>query len=279
VPELPEVETMRRGILPLVGSTVVDVRLTACERRPILFTPKLATFRQRIQGKSVARIDRLGKRVVMVLEDEGRILFEPRMTGLVLLADPPTQDHLRVHFSLLGTGPTDLWYWDRRGLGSVRYYTEAGYAAEFAQGKLGPDALDVDLAELRLRFATSRQPIKVALLDQKRLAGIGNLYAAEILHLAKIHPERTTDRLTAPQWKRLFDAMREVLLEAIQYEGSTLGDGTYRNALNQDGGYQNQHRVYARAGNVCTSCGKGTIVRIVQAQRATFFCPKCQGRK
>lgn len=279
MPELPEVETMRRGILPLVGSRVVDVRLTPCERRPILFTPDLATFRKQIQEKEIAQIDRLGKRVVVVLEDEGRILFEPRMTGLVLLADPPTQDHLRVHFSLHGTGPADLWYWDRRGLGSVRYYSDADYAAEFAQGKLGPDALDVDLAELRLRFATSRQPIKVALLDQKRLAGIGNLYAAEILHRAKIHPERTTDRLTAPQWKRLFDAMQEVLLLAIQYEGSTLGDGTYRNALNQDGGYQNQHRVYARAGSVCASCGKGTIVRIVQAQRATFFCPKCQGRK
>jgi formamidopyrimidine-DNA glycosylase len=113
-------------------------------------------------------------------------------------------------------------------------------------------------------------------LDQKAIAGIGNLYASEILHLARIHPQLQCDHLTARQWRAVHRAMIEVLTAAIHYEGSTLADGTYRNALNNPGTYQNHHRVYDRAGQVCPSCGRGQVTRIVQTQRATFFCPNCQ---
>jgi formamidopyrimidine-DNA glycosylase len=117
----------------------------------------------------------------------------------------------------------------------------------------------------------------VALLDQRAVAGIGNLYASEILHLAEVHPARSCDKVTRAQWQRIADATHEVLEAAVRYEGSTLADGTYRNALNQAGDYQNHHRVYDRKGAVCFRCGPGReIVRIVQAQRATFFCPGCQ---
>ncbi len=116
----------------------------------------------------------------------------------------------------------------------------------------------------------------MALLDQKLLAGVGNLYASEVLHAAGIHPGEACSSLGTDDWHRVAECLLAILNEAIRYEGSTLGDGTYRNALNQDGNYQNHHRVYARAGQACLSCTTGHIVRVVQAQRSTFFCPRCQ---
>jgi formamidopyrimidine-DNA glycosylase len=169
-----------------------------------------------------------------------------------------------------------LWYWDRRGLGSVRLLSGQQVAAQLGERSLGPDALSLDSPELRLRLARTHREIKVALLDQKSIAGIGNLYASEILHLAAIHPQRRCHQLRPADWIRLHDAIGTVLRDAIQHEGSTLSDGTYRNALNQAGDYQNHHRVYGRTGSPCLTCGKGTIERFVQAQRATVYCRKCQ---
>jgi formamidopyrimidine-DNA glycosylase len=119
----------------------------------------------------------------------------------------------------------------------------------------------------------------VALLDQRAVAGVGNLYAAEILHLARVHPAKRCDQINGDQWQAIHRSMIDVLQIAIRYEGSTLSDGTYRNALNELGGYQNHHRVYDRAGQTCASCHSGTVVRIVQAQRATFYCPACQTKR
>ena len=117
--------------------------------------------------------------------------------------------------------------------------------------------------------------IKVALLDQKAVAGIGNLYASELLYVAGIHPEKKCRLLSKTQWAAIIDATRSVLNQAIEHEGSTLSDGTYRNALNQAGSYQNHHRVYDRKGLACFHCG-GEIIRRVHAQRSTFFCKTCQ---
>jgi formamidopyrimidine-DNA glycosylase len=132
---------------------------------------------------------------------------------------------------------------------------------------------------MRERLAQSTRAIKVALLDQSAVLGIGNLYASEILHLASIHPEKRCDLLKPDQWVRIHTCMLEVLHNAILHEGSTLSDGTYRNVLNDPGGYQNHHQVYDRAGESCAKCKSGVIVRIVQAQRSTFFCPQCQTKK
>ncbi len=199
------------------------------------------------------------------------------MTGLMLLADPPDVEHLRLEWVLTGGGTESrLWLWDRRGLGTVTLYGPDEFAEQFANGRIGRDALAVTTDDWRELCRRTSRPIKVALLDQKWVAGIGNLYASEILHVAGIHPEARTDRLSAARIGRLSDATRHVLHEAIRYEGSTLADGTYRNALNESGGYQNEHRVYARAGEVCPTCRKSTIVRIVQAQRSTFYCARCQ---
>jgi formamidopyrimidine-DNA glycosylase len=110
------------------------------------------------------------------------------------------------------------------------------------------------------------------------VAGIGNLYASEILHVAGIHPARPCDRLRPAEWEVIHEAVRQILEQAVLCEGSTLSDGTYRNALNQSGEYQNHHRVYDKEDEVCPICRRGTIRRVVQAQRATFFCPVCQPR-
>jgi formamidopyrimidine-DNA glycosylase len=128
----------------------------------------------------------------------------------------------------------------------------------------------------RSRCAGTSRAIKVVLLDQRAVAGIGNLYASEILHLSKIDPTRRADRLRPAELLRLNDAVRLVLEAAIRDEGSTLSDATYRTALNENGRYQSKHRVYGRAGELCLTCSKAAIRRIVQAQRSTFFCPECQ---
>jgi formamidopyrimidine-DNA glycosylase len=275
MPELPEVETMRRGILTAVGSTIVGVEKLRCSRKPILLQPTIAALRRRIVGRKIAAVDRLGKRVVVRTDSNDALIFEPRMTGLVLVGSPPTHEHLRFRLDLAGGPLAHVWYWDRRGLGSVRLLSAEELSDKLGES-LGPDALSLTAEGLRDRLARSRRPIKVALLDQKAVAGIGNLYASEILHLAGVSPLSRCDRLTAAQWQRIHDSMHEVLLLAIRYEGSTLSDGTYRNALNETGGYQNHHRVYDRAGKICPTCKQETITRIVQAQRSTFYCRACQ---
>jgi formamidopyrimidine-DNA glycosylase len=218
----------------------------------------------------------LGKRLLIYLSQDDAIVFEPRMTGLVLLADPPDESHLRLGLRLAGGPAEHLWYWDRRGLGSVRLLSTRQRRRLLGPERLGPDALSVDADQLPALLGGSRRAIKVALLDQRTLAGIGNLYASEILHVAGVHPEKRCDLISRGGWRRIAVAMQQVLREAIHYEGSTLSDGTYRNALNQSGRYQNHHRVYSRQGQPCPRCREGRIRRIVQAQRSTFFCPRCQ---
>lgn len=276
MPELPEVETMRRGVEPVVGAKIVALERLPCPRKPIAIVPGLAQFRRRVVDARIARTDRVGKRVVLWLDSDDAIVFEPRMTGLLLLGDPPDPLYSRLRLRLSGRRARQLVYWDRRGLGNIRLYDAAQYAEKFSDLAFGPDALRMTAQLYRERLGASRRAVKVALLDQRAVAGIGNLYASEILHLAGIHPERPCQRMTSRQWTALATAALEVLETAIRYEGSTLSDGTYRNALNREGGYQNEHRVYAKTGQPCPRCRRGKIARIVQAQRSTFYCPRCQ---
>jgi formamidopyrimidine-DNA glycosylase len=280
MPELPEVETMRRGILGIVGSRIEDVERVPCRRLPIAVTPRMDRFRQRAVGRVVRDVGRVGKRVIVHLDSDDAIVMEPRMTGLVLVAEPPSREHLRFRCMLSGNGIRELLYWDRRGLGSVRLLSPRECESAFGPEKLGPDALRATGDLLHERLGSSKRAVKVGLLDQRAVAGIGNMYASEILHLSRIHPAKRCDKITRDQWATIAGATLEVLNAAIRYEGSTLRNGTYRNALNQAGGYQNHHRVYDRAGKECPRCGGGSeVVRIVQAQRSTFFCVDCQPRK
>jgi len=278
MPELPEVETMRRGILAAIGSQVVSATKLPCSRKPIAISPRPALFSRRIRGAKIVELARAGKRVVIWLDTNEAIVIEPRMTGLVLVVDPPTQEHLRWRLQLSGGAYTEILYWDRRGLGNVRLFSRKEFEAHFARDRLGPDALLITDIQFRERLGHSRREIKPALLDQRAVAGIGNLYASEILHVAGIHPRRACAAMTARQWQALTAATQSVLEAAVRSEGSTLGDGTYRNALNQQGGYQNEHRVYDRTDQPCLRCNSAKIKRIVQIQRSTFFCAKCQKR-
>jgi formamidopyrimidine-DNA glycosylase len=279
MPELPEVETMRRGILGVVGSRIDDVERVACRRRPIAIAPRIDRFRQRVAGRVIREVGRVGKRVIVALDSGDAMVLEPRMTGLVLVAEPPTREHLRFRCTLSGNGIGELLYWDRRGLGSVRLLAPKEFENAFGLDKVGPDALAMSAELFRERLGGSARAVKVALLDQRAVAGIGNMYASEILHVAGVHPARRCAKVTRREWQAIADATRAILTAAIRYEGSTLRNGTYRNALNQEGGYQTHHRVYDRAGKPCPRCGRASeIRRIVQAQRSTFFCPACQRR-
>ncbi len=195
MPELPEVETMRRGVLPIVGSRVTDVRRPPCAKRPILIAPRIDRMRRQAVGRTITAVDRVGKRVVVRLDSADALVFEPRMTGLVLLAAPPTTEHLRFEVKLAGRKSSKLLFWDRRGLGLVRLVSPIEFDALYGREKLGPDALSISADNLRERLHKSRREIKVALLDQRAVAGIGNLYASELLHVAGIHPQKRCDRL------------------------------------------------------------------------------------
>jgi len=280
VPELPEVETMCRGIAACRGTTITALYRPRCQLKPIQIRPQVSTLKKKLRGARIEAIERVGKRPVLRTDRGTRLVFEPRMTGLLLLADPPDTEHLRLCIEL---APADrrrstfkLLFWDRRGLGTVQLLTESAFEARLGSETLGPDALQITAAQLEERLASSQREIKVALLDQRAVAGIGNLYAAEILLFAQIHPQRRCNQLSKVDWQRIASATRRVLQKAIRYEGSTLADGTYRNALNKKGSYQNHHRVYGRESELCRCCRVGRVQRIVQSQRATFFCPECQ---
>ncbi|HSG68932.1 MAG TPA: DNA-formamidopyrimidine glycosylase family protein [Planctomycetaceae bacterium] len=281
MPELPEVETMVRGVGPgMIGRTVAAFEACPCACRPISMTPRLATISKRLQGTKILELSRIGKRIVFLHDSGDRLVIEPRMTGLLLIDDPPDVEHLRLEWTLGGRkSPGKIRFWDRRGLGTCTLYNATQWEQWLREDRLGPDALAMSPADWIARFAPSTTEIKVALLDQKRIAGIGNLYASEILHRSAIHPQSRCCDLSSGDYERIARATAEILETAIRYEGSTLGDGTYRNALNQSGSYQNHHSVYAKQNEPCHTCGNTPIIRIVQAQRATFYCPGCQKKK
>ncbi len=288
MPELPEVETMVRGVRSaLERHRLVTLRILDTVYRPLTILPDERTVCERVAGKVIQRVWRLGKRVVLDFSDGSTLAIEPRMTGLMLLKDPPSAEHMRLEFRLVpadlygsqtkGKGKsTSVWFWDRRGLGTVTWRPPGELEKLLSSHQIGPDALSLDAEGWKAALGKTSRHVKVAMLDQKLVAGVGNLYASEILHRAGISPLSAASQLHPDEWERLANAARQILELAIHYEGSTLSDGTYRNALNKSGGYQNEHLVYAKAGEVCSTCRSGVILRIVQAQRSTFYCEHCQ---
>jgi formamidopyrimidine-DNA glycosylase len=278
MPELPEVETMRRGIAGVAGSRIAAVQRPRTGLQAIRIEPSWPVFRRRAVGRKILRVGRLGKRILLHLDHQEILVLEPRMTGLVLVRHPPDRKHLRLVFQLRGGVEEQFLFWDQRGLGVARLLSAAEFAAALGPRQIGPEALQITRNQLRERLGRRRRPIKAALLEQRLLAGIGNLYASEILHRAKIHPARPCHRLKDEEWNQIHAAIRAVLAAAIRHQGSTLRDGTYRIARDEPGNFQTCLRVYQRTGQKCLQCGRGKIVRIVQAQRSTFFCPVCQRR-
>lgn len=278
MPELPEVETMRRGILPAIQGEIAGAVLPKNRYRPLSISPAFAQLRKQIVGTTILDVQRLGKRVLMVLSSDRFLVFQPKMAGLLLVGEPPTSEHVRIRLQIKRSPIQEILYWDKRGLGSIHLWSAEQVEEHLGPSHLGPDALAVDWQQFRDRFADCTRPIKPTLLDQKRLAGIGNLYASEILHKARISPTRPCAQLNTTEWKRVHEATWSILHQAIEYEGSTLSDGSYRNAHSAPGAYQNEHQVYDRAGELCLRCQRSRIVRTVQAQRSTFYCPICQAK-
>lgn len=283
MPELPEVETMRRGILHLVGSRIVRAEFPRGPKRPISTHPTPAAIVADIRDGRLSAVERFGKRLALAITfptHERWLVIEPRMTGLMLVAAPPTADHVRLVMHMQQAGERrrqPLVFWDQRGLGTLRLVDACGLEQVCGPRALGPDGLAVTPDDLATSLGHSRRAIKVALLDQHAVAGIGNIYAAEILHRAGIHPRVACRRMSRRAWTRLADTTRAVLAEAVRFEGSSIGDKLYQTPARRPGRFQHRHRVYGRAGQPCVTC-RSAIHRIVQGQRSTFFCPQCQPR-
>jgi formamidopyrimidine-DNA glycosylase len=278
MPELPEVEAMSKGLREagVPGSWITAVSLPRTRVKPLRVCPSLEQARRKLVQRQIVRVWRWGKAVVVDLHDGQHLVVEPRMTGLFLVQCPGDPRYIRLRLELEGGRASSVYFWDRRGLGQIHLWSSQEFEQRRAAGVRGPDALEVDLPVLRQALATSRRVIKVALLEQRFLSGIGNLYASEILHRARIHPQQRCCDLRPIHWRRLHEAIHAVLREAIDSQGSTLADATYLTVNGEPGRFQYRHRVYQKTGQPCSTCGRATIRRIVLAQRSTFYCPRCQ---
>lgn len=282
MPELPEVETMCRGIRDVIGQTISSVATPRRTRRPSPMSPSPRRLAADLRGQRIEAIERVGKRAVLHVRPprasaSTRLVIEPRMTGLLLRVPPPTEQHVRLIVEFQAGGPP-LTFWDRRGLGTIRLVDAATFAARCGPPAIGPDALSLQGDWLYEAIHASRRSIKVALLDQRVTAGIGNIYAAEILFAAEVDPRSRCCRLSRAICDGLASHCRRILQQAVRLEGSSIGDETYRTADNRPGRFQRYHQVYGQTDAACPRCG-ATIRRIVQAQRSTWFCPGCQRRR
>ncbi len=275
MPELPEVETMVRGLRPafeqrrVVKATIHDPFL--------LQTGTAEEFSLRVNGATVESVGRRGKSVVIALAGhQGIIVIQPRMTGGFWLVPPQRPDHVRLTFQL--EGPVKLvWFCDNRRLGKIAWYPGQEEAEATFQRAHGPDALEIDREELRARLKKTARGIKPVLMDQKVLAGIGNIYADEVLFQARLHPERRASGLKGDEVNRLHEAIGRVLAAAIAAEGSSF-DAGYRTVLGLEGGFLSQNAMYGRGGQPCPSCGQAVFkTRIAGLTgRPTHYCPSCQ---
>jgi formamidopyrimidine-DNA glycosylase len=273
VPELPEVETIRRHLAPHVEHRTLQ-RLEVLDARwsRPLAPPELAAA---VEGRAVERLARRGKYLVWELEDDVFLLVHLRMTGTLLLdppGDPPP--HTRVWLRL---DDHDLAFTDPRrfGTGELALGTEQRDAFFAARLGLEPYADDFTAAHLHALARTSRAPIKAFLLDQKRIAGVGNIYADEALFRARLHPLRAANRLTRPQAAALRDAIVASLDAGIAAKGATIDD--FRDPDGVSGTFQDQFLVHRREGEPCPRCGK-PIRKLRAAGRGTYVCERCQPR-
>jgi formamidopyrimidine-DNA glycosylase len=275
MPELPEVETMVRGLRPaLLGQTLERIEV----RDPSLVHGcSSADLERHGGGATVCEVRRRGKWVVVTFTDSrGIIVIQPRMTGGFWLTEPVRPDHIRLVFHVEKSRAM-VWYCDTRRLGKIGWYPDAEQAALAFERSHGPDALEIDRVDLEARLKRTARGIKPTLMDQKVVAGIGNIYADEILHSSKIHPERGAGTLSRAEVTRLHRSMQDVLATAIRLEGSSF-DAGYRTVLGLEGGFLAQNSVYGRARLPCRVCERPILkTRIVGLiGRPTYYCPHCQ---
>ena len=273
MPELPEVETIRRGLAPLVEGRMLE-RLTIDDPRwSIPIAPgELAAA---VDGRRVERLERRGKYLIWALEDEAFLLVHLRMTGTLLYDPDPAQPYRRVRFDL-DDGHHVLFCDPRRfGTGELALGREALDA--FLAPRLGVEPLSDAFTTDRLRDLARgrRAPVKAFLLDQTKIAGVGNIYADEALFRARIHPLRPAGKLGREQLAALRDAVVASLEAGIDAGGATIDD--FRHPDGVQGAFQNEFLVHLRRGEPCPACGR-EIVKFVAAGRGTYACEGCQRR-
>jgi formamidopyrimidine-DNA glycosylase len=274
MPELPEVETVRRMLERSVrGRTIRSVALSGLPLRERV-SPSLP---RRLRGRTIERLERRGKYLLMRLDGGLTLLSHLGMSGRWLVLrdrERPMLDH--VHARIGFADGTGLWFQDVRRFGLLRLMRTDELDRDPVLARLGPDPLASRPtgATLGGQARGARAAVKTFLMDQRRIAGLGNIYASEILHRAGVDPRRRAGSLTPREWGRVARAIGVVLGEAIGRMGTTFS--TYRTVWGEPGEYGELLRVYDRAGEPCRRCGT-VIRRIVQGQRSTFYCPCCQG--
>jgi len=271
MPELPEVETVARGLrTSLVGRTIVGVEV----RWPrSVVPPDPAAFARRLTDQTVTGVGRRGKWVVIALGGGDTLLVHLRMSGRLVLESEACLDDRHLRVLLFLDGGQRLRFSDQRKFGRLVLTADP----QEVLGELGPEPLGDDLTPERLgeMLARRRGRIKPLLLNQRFLAGLGNIYADEALWRARVHPLRQADTLNAAEVRRLHRAIRSVLQAAIASGGTTLQDEAYQQANGQAGKFASRLAVYGRDGQMCPRCGRA-IERITVGQRGTHFCPQCQ---
>ena len=270
VPELPEVETIRRHLAPYVEGRIVEALEVLDERwcRPLAPVELAAA----LEGRRVERLSRRGKYLVWELEEDAFLLMHLRMTGTLLLDPPGAPPYVRVWIRL---GDHALAFTDPRRFGTGELALGPDARDAFFAARLGPEPWDTTPAALRAAAKGSRAPIKAFLLDQKRVAGVGNIYADEALFRARIHPLRAANRLTRAQAETLREAVVESLTAGIEAKGATIDD--FRDPYGVSGTFQDQFLVHTREGEPCPRCGRA-IRKLRAGGRGTYACERCQPR-
>lgn len=279
MPELPEVETVRRGI----AAQVVGRRITRVEvgrERTVRRTSRQALV-DGLTGATVTAANRRGKYLLCPLDTGDELMVHLRMSGRLLVADAgaarPPHTHVVLH--LEGDPRQELWFVDPRTFGEMVVFDPSNVAVEVPElARMGVDPITDGLTRdqlARLLRARHRQ-LKALLLDQHVIAGIGNIYCDEALHRARLRWDRASDSLSGREITRLHAAILDVLTAAIEAGGSTLADTQYVDVEGQGGWFQVHHLVYDRGGQRCLTCGKADVVRVMVAGRSTCYCPRCQ---
>jgi len=272
MPELPEVETIRGHLAPHVeGRTLERVEiLDARWCRPI--APEELAFA--VQGREVERLGRRGKYLMWELSDDVFLLMHLRMTGTLLLDPEPAPRHMRVRLDL---GDHTLVFDDPRRFGTGELALGPQALDAFFDARLGVEPLERDFTgdHLYSLAQTSRAPIKAFLLDQKRVAGVGNIYADEALFRARVHPLRPANRLTRAQCAAIRDAVVASLMAGLEAKGATIDD--FRDPYGVSGSFQDQFLVHLREHEPCPNCGN-PVRKLRVAGRGTYVCERCQPR-
>jgi formamidopyrimidine-DNA glycosylase len=267
MPELPEVETIVRKLTPALTGHQIQVVDLRWERS--LALPSPAEFVGRLQGQTIQSVSRRGKYLQLHLSED-QLFFHLRMSGDLAVRESacPAEKHDRLILGL--SGEQALVFNDTRKFGRIWLTSDP----EQVLGALGPEPLSGDFtAQILYTLLQSRhRQLKPLLLDQSFLAGMGNIYTDEALHIARLHPQTISDNLSEPQAGALWQAIRDVLEEGIRRDGASI-DWVYRG-----GDFQNHFRVYGRTGEACPNCGTG-VERIIVGQRSTHFCPVCQSAR